>query len=243
MCNKTINGIWLTHDIKNYPDLGQCYLPNIDQGLDNSWYHAQPIIVYCFGIILTGPLIFVQLGPRLQPLTSAVGSHCLDDWATSHVTISRVLLNQQPLFFFLCFLVVISDELETRFAQFKEKKLLSQLSDPAWAEWHHAHLKENREEYKKLLREDWGSWNTKQDVSSVLHFWENECWCSLGHELYMVEQWFSISSVYYVLRIQGRIKLCAHQPGPTPKHFHFPATFPRKLLKKKSVNLVNVFVE
>ena len=146
-------------------------------------------------------------------------------------------------FFFLCFLVVISDELETRFAQFKEKKLLSQLSDPAWAEWHHAHLKENREEYKKLLREDWGSWNTKQDVSSVLHFWENECWCSLGHELYMVEQWFSISSVYYVLRIQGRIKLCAHQPGPTPKHFHFPATFPRKLLKKKSVNLVNVFVE
>ena len=103
MCNKTINGIWLTHDIKNYPDLGQCYLPNIDQGLDNSWYHAQPIIVYCFGIILTGPLIFVQLGPRLQPLTSAVGSHCLDDWATSHVTISRVLLNQQPLFFFFVF--------------------------------------------------------------------------------------------------------------------------------------------
>ena len=35
--------IWLSHDIKNYPDKGQCYLPqpltsadNVDQGLDNS---------------------------------------------------------------------------------------------------------------------------------------------------------------------------------------------------------------
>ena len=33
------------HDIKNYPDRGQYYLPklkadNIDQGLDNSWYYA-----------------------------------------------------------------------------------------------------------------------------------------------------------------------------------------------------------
>ena len=33
------------HDIKNYPDRSQCYLPkpkadNIDWGLDNSWYHA-----------------------------------------------------------------------------------------------------------------------------------------------------------------------------------------------------------
>ena len=40
-----INNYWiqLSHDIKNYPDLGQCYLPkpkasadNIDQSLDNS---------------------------------------------------------------------------------------------------------------------------------------------------------------------------------------------------------------
>ena len=35
------------HDIKNYPDQGQCYLPkpkaeadNIDLGLDDSWYFA-----------------------------------------------------------------------------------------------------------------------------------------------------------------------------------------------------------
>ena len=40
-----INNYWirLSHDIKNYPDQGQCYLPkpkaeanNVDQGLDNS---------------------------------------------------------------------------------------------------------------------------------------------------------------------------------------------------------------
>ena len=33
------------HDIKNYPDRAQCYLPkaeadNIERGLDNSWYHT-----------------------------------------------------------------------------------------------------------------------------------------------------------------------------------------------------------
>ena len=35
------------HDIKNYPDLGQCYPPqpsasadNIDLSQDNSWYYA-----------------------------------------------------------------------------------------------------------------------------------------------------------------------------------------------------------
>ena len=71
-----------------------------------------------------------------------------------HMSIIESSAKSAAVFFCVYFLVVISDELETRFAQFKEKKLLSQLSDPAWAEWHHAHLKENREEYKKLLRED-----------------------------------------------------------------------------------------
>ena len=56
MYNKTISGFdRLTHDIKNYPDLGQSYPPqpsasadNIEFGLDNSLYYAQPhpIIVY-----------------------------------------------------------------------------------------------------------------------------------------------------------------------------------------------------
>ena len=44
----------LTRDIKNYPDLGQCYPPqpladNIDLGLDNSGYaQPHPIIVYYY---------------------------------------------------------------------------------------------------------------------------------------------------------------------------------------------------
>lgn len=51
--------------------------------------------------------------------------------------------------------VLITDELETKFAQFKEKKLLSQLANPDWAEWHHAHSKENEEEYRKILGKDY----------------------------------------------------------------------------------------
>ena len=41
MYDKTINWIWHMYDIKNYPNLGHCCLPqpsahNIDIGLDNS---------------------------------------------------------------------------------------------------------------------------------------------------------------------------------------------------------------
>ena len=53
------------HNIKNYPDLGQCYPPepsasadNIDLDLGNSWYHAQPhpIIIWYFALHIWGRL-------------------------------------------------------------------------------------------------------------------------------------------------------------------------------------------
>ena len=50
--------------------------------------------------------------------------------------------------------VLINDELETKFSQFKENKLLSQLADSGWSEWHHAHAKDKKEEYEMILRKD-----------------------------------------------------------------------------------------
>ena len=51
--------IRLSHDIKNYSDLCQCYQPkpkasadNIDRGLDNSWYHVKAESNNCFIIQL-----------------------------------------------------------------------------------------------------------------------------------------------------------------------------------------------
>ncbi|CAB3991283.1 ribonuclease III [Paramuricea clavata] len=54
--------------------------------------------------------------------------------------------------------VLISDEIERKFGQFQEGKLLSQLTDPKWSEWHHSHSKNNRLEYDTLVskRQDEG---------------------------------------------------------------------------------------
>ncbi|XP_028396823.1 uncharacterized protein LOC114520700 [Dendronephthya gigantea] len=48
--------------------------------------------------------------------------------------------------------VLISDEIERKFGQFQEKKLLSQLRDPKWSKWHHSHLKKDRTEYDTMLK-------------------------------------------------------------------------------------------
>ena len=58
---KSSNNKWLLdeaeHDIKNYPNRGQCFLPkpkaeadNIDRGLNNSWYYVKssPVIVLLY---------------------------------------------------------------------------------------------------------------------------------------------------------------------------------------------------
>jgi hypothetical protein len=48
--------------------------------------------------------------------------------------------------------VLIRDEIERKFGQFKERKLLSQLTDPKWSEWHQSNSKNNRHEYDSVLR-------------------------------------------------------------------------------------------
>ena len=53
---------------------------------------------------------------------------------------------------FVFIAVLISDEIERKFGQFQERKLLSQLTDPKWSEWHHSHSKNNRAEYDAVLR-------------------------------------------------------------------------------------------
>ena len=71
MYNKTIIGFgWRMISRIIYPDLGQCYPPqastdNIDLGLDNSWYHAQPhpIIVHIWSF----SSLILQPGLRKAP--------------------------------------------------------------------------------------------------------------------------------------------------------------------------------
>ena len=48
--------------------------------------------------------------------------------------------------------VLIRDELERKFGLFKERKLMSQLTDPKWSEWHYSHSKNNRHEYESLVK-------------------------------------------------------------------------------------------